>query len=123
MADAFTAGVKPGGLNTSTEIRILLCYLIKSAGPLTRDAMQGAVLEEQLVNYFEFVDALNELEEQGLASIPLEEGLAFGLGKRCVVGDAHDELVLLAVERAQEARCAQSASAGINCHGDCPGPG
>ncbi len=67
MADAFTAGVKPGGLNTSTEIRILLCYLIKSAGPLTRDAMQGALLEEQLVNYFEFVDALNELEEQGLA--------------------------------------------------------
>ncbi len=29
--NAFTAGVKPGGLNSSTEIRILLCYLIKNA--------------------------------------------------------------------------------------------
>lgn len=67
MADAFTAGVKPGGLTSSTEIRILLCYMIKNAAPLTRDAMQGALLQEQLVNYFEFVDALNELESQQLA--------------------------------------------------------
>ncbi|WP_294500618.1 DUF4364 family protein [uncultured Gemmiger sp.] len=64
MAEAFTAGVKPGGLTNETEIRILLCYLVKWAQPLTRDAMQGALLEEQLVNYFEFVDALNELQEQ-----------------------------------------------------------
>ena len=34
---AFTGGVRPGGLTTSTEIRILLCYLLKSIGiPLTR---------------------------------------------------------------------------------------
>ena len=44
MAEAFTAGVKPGGLTNDTEIRILLCYLIQSAAPLTRDAMQGALL-------------------------------------------------------------------------------
>ena len=37
--NAFTAGVKPGGLTTSTEIRILLCYLIQHAGtPLSRGA-------------------------------------------------------------------------------------
>ena len=66
MAEAFTAGVKPGGLTSETEIRILLCYLVKWAQPLTREAMQGALLEEQLVNYFEFIDALNELQEQQL---------------------------------------------------------
>lgn len=68
MAEAFTAGVKLGGLTSDTQIRILLCYLIKTAGPLTRDAMQGALLQEQLVNYFEFVDALGELEKQNLAT-------------------------------------------------------
>lgn len=68
MAEAFTAGVKPGGLTSDTEIRILLCYLIKSTGPVTRDALQTAILQEQLVNYFEFVNALNELEVQGLAT-------------------------------------------------------
>ena len=36
MADVFTAGVKPGGLTSSTEIRLLLCYLIKTTGPVTR---------------------------------------------------------------------------------------
>ena len=33
--DAFTAGVRPGGLTNSTEIRLLLCYLVKNAGPIT----------------------------------------------------------------------------------------
>ena len=61
MAEAFTAGVKPGGLTDDTQIRILLCYLIKTAGPLTRDTLQGALLQEQLVNYFEFADALAEV--------------------------------------------------------------
>ena len=37
MAEAFTAGVKMGGLTNDTEIRILLCYLIKSVGPVTRE--------------------------------------------------------------------------------------
>ena len=68
MAEAFTGGVKPGGLTSNTEIRILICYLIKTAGPVTRDAMQGALLQEELVNYFEFADALCELENQGLAT-------------------------------------------------------
>ena len=40
MAEAFTAGVKMGGLTNDTEIRILLCYLIKSVGPVTREAME-----------------------------------------------------------------------------------
>jgi len=28
MADAFTAGVEPGGLTSTQEIRILLCYML-----------------------------------------------------------------------------------------------
>ena len=67
MAEAFTAGVKMGGLTNDTEIRILLCYLIKSVGPVTREAMEAALLQEELVNYFEFVGALNDLVAQGLA--------------------------------------------------------
>ena len=44
--DAFTAGVKPGGLTSSTEIRLLLCYLIQNAGPLTRQEIETALMEE-----------------------------------------------------------------------------
>ena len=48
--DAFTAGVRPGGLTDSTEIRLLLCYLVKNAGPITRTEIENALMEEQLVN-------------------------------------------------------------------------
>ena len=47
--DAFTAGVRPGGLTDSTEIRLLLCYLVKNAGPITRPEIENALMEEQLV--------------------------------------------------------------------------
>ena len=69
MADAFTGGVKPGGLTSSTEIRILLCYLIKTTGPVTRETLEGALLQEELVNYFEFAGALGDLELQQLVTI------------------------------------------------------
>ncbi len=49
--DAFTAGVRPGGLTSSTEIRLLLCYLVKNAGPITRKEIENALMEEALVNY------------------------------------------------------------------------
>ena len=73
MAEAFTAGVKPGGLTDNTQIRILLCYLVKTAGPLTRDTLQGALLQEQLVNYFEFADALADVERQQLVASDEQE--------------------------------------------------
>ena len=67
--NAFTAGVKPGGLTTSTEIRILLCYLLAQAGtPLSRQEIETALLGEELVNYFELANSLSELCEQGFLS-------------------------------------------------------
>lgn len=69
MAEAFTAGVRPGGLTDDTQIRMLLCYLVKVAGPVKRETMQGALLQEQLVNYFEFADALAEIEKQQLVTV------------------------------------------------------
>lgn len=63
----FTAGVKPGGLTSATEIRILLCYLLSSVpSPLTREEMDAALIGEELVNYFEYATALTQLAEKGL---------------------------------------------------------
>ena len=90
MADAFTAGVKPGGLTDDTQIRILLCYLIKTAGPLTRDTLQGALLQEQLVNYFEFADALAEVQKQGLVTCTDEQYSITDKGASVASTLAHD---------------------------------
>lgn len=66
--DAFTAGVKPGGLTDSTQIRLLLCYLVRCAGPLTKQEMETALLEEQLVNYFEFCSGLEDVVARRLVA-------------------------------------------------------
>lgn len=87
--DAFTAGVKPGGLNSSTEIRILLCYLMQCAPePLSLGEIQQALLGEELVNYFELADSLANLCEHGFARedsgryalLPAGEDIAATLG-------------------------------------------
>lgn len=71
--EAFTAGVKPGGLTNTTQIRILLCYLIRTvAHPLSRQELESALLEQQLVNYFELAAGLADLEQQKL--VQLEKG-------------------------------------------------
>lgn len=65
--NAFTAGVKPGGLTDSTQIRILLCYLIANAPqPVSQEVLEGALLQQALVNYFELAASLAEVERQGL---------------------------------------------------------
>ncbi len=68
MPDAFTAGVRMGGLNDSAQIRILLCYLIDKLAPLPRPTLEGALLQEELVNYFELCSALADLENGGLVA-------------------------------------------------------
>ena len=67
--DAFTAGVRPGGLTSSTEIRLLLCYLVKNAGPITRKDLESALLDEELVNYFEIGSCLDDVTKQGLVTL------------------------------------------------------
>ena len=38
--DAFSAGVEPGGLYSSQEIKILICYMLNGAGePMPRQAV------------------------------------------------------------------------------------
>ena len=39
----------PGGLTSSTEIRLLLCYLVKNAGPIARQEIENALMVEALV--------------------------------------------------------------------------
>ena len=50
---AFTFGVKPGGLTENTEVRILLCYLIKTVAPmapLTRAEIEHLITEADRCN-------------------------------------------------------------------------
>ncbi|MEG0541912.1 MAG: DUF4364 family protein [Angelakisella sp.] len=63
---AFTEGVRPGSVTTSHEVIILICYMVsKSPQPVSLEQLGGALLQEELVNYFEFTNASEYLVKSG----------------------------------------------------------
>ncbi len=61
--DAFTAGVKPGGLTDVSDIRLLICYVLwKIDQPIHRDVLIKILTDEGIANYFELADAVGEME-------------------------------------------------------------
>lgn len=66
MYDAFTAGVEPGGLNNTQEIKILLCYMLYSVKqPIQRDDLVDILLSRGMANYFDTENAIEELLRHG----------------------------------------------------------
>ena len=63
---AFTEGVRPGGVTTSHEIIILICYIMDSVDkPVTFNQLNEAMQEQHLINYFEFANAMEHLQRAG----------------------------------------------------------
>ena len=64
--DAFDAGIELGGLRNRDDIRLLVCYLLKSVdAPMTRQMLNDAMQEDGLANYFEVGQAIEELLKTG----------------------------------------------------------
>ncbi|MBQ6624846.1 MAG: DUF4364 family protein [Clostridia bacterium] len=64
--DALVAGVEPGGLTNRTDIKVLLCYIIKSIDePISKMQLNEIMQEEGLANYFEVNQAIAQLISQG----------------------------------------------------------
>ena len=64
--DAFDAGIELGGLRNRDDIRLLVCYLLKSIdSPMTRQMLNEAMQEDGLANYFEVGQAIEELLKTG----------------------------------------------------------
>ena len=64
--DAFDAGIELGGLRNRDDIRLLVCYLLKSIDvPMTRQMLNDAMQEDGLANFFEVGQAIEELLKTG----------------------------------------------------------
>ncbi len=65
--DALTEGVALGGMRTKNDVRILLCYILKSLdAPFSKAQLNEAVQTAALANFFEVNDALASLTEGGM---------------------------------------------------------
>ncbi|MFI3140958.1 MAG: DUF4364 family protein [Clostridia bacterium] len=64
--NSFDLGIAPGGLREKADIKLLVCYLLKTIGKtLTRTQINDAFQENQIANYFEINAAISELIEGG----------------------------------------------------------
>ena len=73
--DAMPQGVKPGGLRTKNQIRVLLCYLLKNIdSEISKNGLNELIQETSLANFFEIGDALSQLTEEGNLSENFHDG-------------------------------------------------
>lgn len=67
--DAFSQGVTLGGLRNQNDIKILLCYILKSLGmKMSKSGLVEILQSAQLVNFFEINNALSAISEAGLVT-------------------------------------------------------
>ncbi|MBQ7580371.1 MAG: DUF4364 family protein [Clostridia bacterium] len=73
--DALIAGIEPGGLTNRTDIKVLICYVIKSVdGPISKLQLNEVMMDEGLANYFEVSQAIAELISRGNITCEEENG-------------------------------------------------
>lgn len=72
--DIFKAGVRPGGPTSHDEIKMLICYMLSNVSESMSFAMlHEALLEHNLVNYFELVQVIDGLVFSGHLSVEESE--------------------------------------------------
>ena len=87
--DAFTAGVRPGGLTNSTEIRLLLCYLVRTPG-LSHGRRSKTPDGRGLVNYFEIGSCLDDIARQQLVTADGDRYIITDKGRKVAQELAYD---------------------------------
>ena len=66
QSNAFTGGIRPGGLTNDFEVKILICYLLNNVKTvMTKSQLLEVISESNFVNYFELMEALSELKASG----------------------------------------------------------
>ncbi len=104
--DALTAGVRAGGLNSSTEIKILICYLLNSINsPITKQQLLEAITSQELANYFELNDAFVKLVDLNLI-LEDNDSLIITDSGREIAKELEKVLPISVVDRAHKAAIA-----------------
>lgn len=64
--DAFGLGVAPGGLKDRSEIKLMVCYLLKTLDKtLSRNQINEILQHDGIANYFEINSAISDLISSG----------------------------------------------------------
>ena len=65
--DALASGIADGGLRSTLEINLLICYItVNSRGRLTEKVIADTMTRGEIANYFETVNAIKKLKQKGM---------------------------------------------------------
>lgn len=99
--NAFDQGVSPGGLRSKNQIKLLFEYLVTSLdAPLTSEIAVDALTENMIANYFEAVQALEELIANGSILRNDDNELSITEKGASTIAELIDELPVSIRERA-----------------------
>lgn len=101
--DAFDAGIEPGGLRKRSNVRLLICYIIDSfKTPLKKDVVVTVMQKNGIANYFEILDAFNDLyNKKNLVLVDKENDLySVSDSGKLIAQNLSDELPSTIRERA-----------------------
>lgn len=94
--DAFPVDDTVGGIRSTEKIKIIICYILENTkGELTRSAVQSALYDNGIANYFEISQAVDDLikvgavEQTGAAQDPILSASEKGIQ---IANDLEDEL-------------------------------
>ena len=106
--DAFTAGISPGGLRSSADIKLLICYIFSSVGDsVSKNEVIEAIQLNNLANYFEVNAAFSDLLENGNLIEDKDSGMIRVTEKGKMISDQLETTLPLSVRE-------QALSATIN---------
>lgn len=101
--DAIDAGIDPGGLRKRSNVRLLICYIIHSVNkPIKKDLVITAMQKNGIANYFEILDAFNDLEKKENIILADKEKELYVVSSsgRLIASNLSDDLPLTIRERA-----------------------
>lgn len=105
--DTFDEGISLGGMRSKTEIRTLICYMLKSVGaPMTKENIVSALMEKGLANYFETGSCFEDLVRNGNIEITEENTYRLTSAGELIARELEDTLAPTVRERAVQ--CALS---------------
>ena len=99
--DAFDEGISPGGMRSKNEIRILICYIIKSLKkPMNRETVLESLQKDGLANYFEASACFDDLVKNKNIVATEEGKYTLSPGGNMIATQLEDNLALTVKEKA-----------------------
>ncbi len=103
--DALDAGIIPGGLRNRSNVRLLICYVINCLNkPVDKDLIITAMQKNGVANYFEILEAFNDLlnKQNIIKSNGTQDLYTLSKSGRLIASNLSDELPVTIRERTLE---------------------